>query len=659
MMRMGRILLTGLLALFFAPALSAQVKMSVSGSPVLNTGDADAMTYYRQTDENDEVCAILKVHPTNPLGATLVLNTGGGLAPVPPPSGVSARQEDGSWWFWVSPRVKNISFSAQGYTLTNTIGVSLSPGKVYEIKLVVDALVRQVQEFSLDKLVMKLSIEPMECIVSYGTDESCNLGRQVVKDGYFEEILKKGLYHFRVEQSYYEPYVGVYRVDEQSSEQKIVLQPSFGYLKINTNPEGAEVYVDGFTRSLGQTPLVSRKISKGTHTLHIWKENYYSEDVTVEVNPDGQEQELALVRLRPQFVNVTCLCEDKDADLVVLDANGKETARGKSGMQVRLNSHVLYKLEASRPHYLSQSTGITLRVEDEGGRTNVSVGAPLPIYGGLQISSTPTQADVYLDGKKVGKTTYIGKVLSGTHTLELRKEGYWMDPVVVEVKDNQTLQRNITLKKGSPDGTLNIDSKGSWKVRVMSRDGSFNGTYWTPVSRITLPPGQYTATIEGSSSNRELVKTFTVTSNKEVNLTMNPAKRYVQSNFVGASIGFAFPPKTDSDNSYSGSSSSSSEKTKSNFMFGLTYTYLPKWVGPSFSLYFLTKPSFDMQFLGGIAVGLDLLFVYLRGGYSTYNKWGFEVGGTFAKYCTGSIGYYPNTKQLYMTVGLTLPLPFK
>ncbi|MCR4565597.1 MAG: hypothetical protein K5651_05860, partial [Bacteroidales bacterium] len=90
---MRRILLTGLLALFFAPALSAQVKMSLSGSPVLNTGDADAMTYYRQTDENDEVCAILKVHPTNPLGATLVLNTGGGLAPVPPPSGVSARQE--------------------------------------------------------------------------------------------------------------------------------------------------------------------------------------------------------------------------------------------------------------------------------------------------------------------------------------------------------------------------------------------------------------------------------------------------------------------------------------------------------------------------------------------------------------------------------------
>ena len=649
MTRMRRILFTGLLALFFAPALSAQVTMSLSGSPVLNTGDADAMTYYRQTDENDEVCAILKVHPTNPLGATLVLNTGGGLAPVPPPSGVSARQEDGSWWFWVSPRVKNIYFTAEGYTTTRTVGASLKAGKVYDVQLVVDAMIRQVQEFSLDEMVMTLSVEPLECIVSYGTDESCNMGRQVVKDGYFQAVLKKGLYHFKVEQSYYEPYVGVYRVDEKSSEQKIVLQPSFGYLKINTNPEGAEVYVDGFTRSLGRTPLVSRKLSKGTHTLHIWKENYYSEDVTVEVNSDGLEQELAPVRLRPQFVNVTCLCEDKDADLVVLDAAGKEIARGKSGMLVRLNSHVLYKLEASRSHYLSQSTGITLRVEDEGGRMNISVGAPLPIYGGLHISSTPTQADVYLDGVKVGKTIYIGKVLSGTHTLELRKEGYWMDPVVVEVKDNQTLQRNITLKKGSPDGTLNIDSKGSWKVRVMSRDGSFNGTYWTPVSRITLPPGQYTATIEGSSSNRELVKTFTVTSNKEVNLTMNPAKKYVQVHYVGASIGIGMPE----------SSLSAKSSENMSFLFGASYTYFPKWVGPSFALNVLGKPTLDVQLLGGIALGHEFLFGLVRGGYSTYNRWGFDLGVQVLKYLYFTCGYYPTTKQVQVTFGFSAPLPFK
>ncbi len=137
-MSVRRILFAGLLAILVSQTLSAQVKMSLSGTPTLNANDADAMSYYRQTDENDEVCAILKVRPTNPVGAMLVLNTGGGLAPVPPPSGVNARQEDGSWWFWVSPRVKNIYFTAQGYRPTQTVGVSLKSGKVYEVQLVVD-----------------------------------------------------------------------------------------------------------------------------------------------------------------------------------------------------------------------------------------------------------------------------------------------------------------------------------------------------------------------------------------------------------------------------------------------------------------------------------------------------------------------------------------
>lgn len=652
-MSVRRIFFAGLLAILISQALSAQVKMSVSGTANLLPKDADAVSYYRQMDVNDELCAILKVRPTNPLGATLVLNTGGGLAPVPPPSGVNARQDDGSWWFWVSPRVKNISFSAQGYTLTNTIGVSLSPGKVYEIKLVVDALVRQVQEFSLDEMVMKLSIEPMECIVSYGTDASCNMGRQVVKDGFFQRVLKKGLYHFKVEQSFYEPYVGVYRVDENSAEQKIVLQPSFGYLKINTNPEGAEVYVDGFTRSLGQTPLGGRKLSKGAHTLHIWKENYYSEDVTVDVRPDGLEQELPLVRLRPQFVNVTCLCEDKEADLTVFDAAGNRIETGKNGMQVRLNSHALYKLEASRPNHTAQSTGISLRVEDEGGRTNVTVGAPLPIYGGLQISSTPTRADVYLDGVKVGTTIYVGKVLSGIHTLELRKDGYWMDPVLVEVKRNETVHRNITLREGTPDGTLNISSNGSWVVRVAAKNGSYNERMYLPVYNLKLAPGTYTATIDGSSSNRELVKTFTVGSNKEVNLTMNPAERVLNAHVIGFTYGGILKKKSESD-------------TNPSFLLGVSYTYLPSWIGPSVSLNFGFGGDRHVQPAAGITLGFpsDLntwggYYLITRYVYSTNYRNGFEIGVSVTKFFYISAVYFPAMTKSELLIGFSLPFPFR
>lgn len=669
MMETRRIRFVFLLAILFSQVLSAQVKMSLSGTPVLNAGDADAMSYYRQMDENDEVCAILKVHPTNPMGSTLVLNTGGGLAPVPPPSGVTARQADGSWWFWVSPRVKNIYFTAQGYTSTQTVGVSLKAGKVYDVHLVVDASIRQIQEFSLDEMVMTLSVEPKECIVSYGTDECCNMGRQVVSDGYFQAVLKKGLYYFKVEQSYYEPYVGLYRLDEKATEQKIVLQPSFGYLKINTDPKGAEVYVDGFTRSLGQTPLVTRKLSKGTHTLHIWKENYYSEDVTVDVNGDGLEQELALVRLRPQYVDVTCLCEDEIAELTVLDAAGKQIASGSSGMRVQLNSHAVYKLEASRPHHLSQSTGITLRTQDEGGSINVNVGAPLPIYGGLQISSSPTRADVFIDGVCVGSTIYVGKVLSGVHTLELRKEGYWMEPIVVDIKENQTLQRSITLKQGSPDGTLNIDSDGYWKVVISAKNGSYYQSFNLPVSNLKLAPGAYTATIESTYKNRELVRNFTISSNKEVNLTMNPSQKNPYAHVIGLSYGLSLDTsKSSFSSSSTGSSSSSSKSDVTDWMLGVTYSYLPRWIGPSFAIYGGKNKVSNQWFYqasAGVTLGFSsagsvgLLFATGSYVYSSMYKSGFGFGCMITKFVSCSLCYFPAFQKTQLIVGLSVPFPFE
>ncbi len=505
---------------------------------------------------------------------------------------------------------------------------------------------------------MKLSVEPMECIVSYGTDEKCDLGRQTVTDGYFQEVLKKGLYHFKVEQSFYEPYVGVYRLDEQAVEQKIVLQPLFGYVKLNSDPEGAEVYVDDFTRPLGKTPLVSRKLTQGSHTLHIWKENYYREDVTVDVKPDGLEHELALVRLRPQYVNVTCLCEDAGADLTVLDAAGKLIASGKSGMKVPLNSHALYKLEATRPHHMSQSTGITLRIEDEGGAVNISVGSPLPIYGGLQITSTPTRADVYLDGVKVGTTTYIGKVLSGVHTLELRKEGYWMEPVVLDVKENQTLQRAITLKQGSPDGTLNISSHGSWVVRVAAKNGSYNERMYVPVYNLKLAPGTYTATIDGSSSNRELVKTFTVSSNKEVNLTMNPAKRVLNAHVIGFTYGSLLKAKqADGENSDGGNR---------GFLLGVSYTYLPSWIGPSVSLNYGFGGERNVQPAAGITLGFPSFgnawggyYLTTRYVYSTNYRNGFEIGVSFTKFFYISAVYFPAFKESELLISFSLPFPFR
>lgn len=64
------------------PLRAQQVEMTVVATPELMPDDPDAASYYRQTDVNDKVCALIKVKPSNPMDAVLVLNTGGGMAPV-------------------------------------------------------------------------------------------------------------------------------------------------------------------------------------------------------------------------------------------------------------------------------------------------------------------------------------------------------------------------------------------------------------------------------------------------------------------------------------------------------------------------------------------------------------------------------------------------
>ncbi|MBP5398539.1 MAG: hypothetical protein J6Y32_07970, partial [Bacteroidales bacterium] len=56
-----------LLSLLFAlPCVEsfAQIRMSISGKAQLRADDTDASGYFRRLDVNDNVCAIIKVRPT-------------------------------------------------------------------------------------------------------------------------------------------------------------------------------------------------------------------------------------------------------------------------------------------------------------------------------------------------------------------------------------------------------------------------------------------------------------------------------------------------------------------------------------------------------------------------------------------------------------------
>lgn len=471
---MKRLLTTLLCSLFWLIPAFGEINMAVGSKVTLVPDDADASSYFRQLDVNDNVCAIIKVVPDNSLSGRLVLQTRGGLVPVAPPRGESNYREDtGEWWFWVSPKVTNIMFTCDGYTPTDWIGVSLQPGKVYRLNLDVESSYTIVKQFSGAGLSgIKMTISPEEALVSYGATKDQMINSVPVSDGYFDVSLPEGKYFFKIESEFYETHTTEITVGKGMKEVNVSLKPAFGYLNLDSDPTAAEVWIDG--KRVGKTPIAqSDRLGKGEHTVLFRKTNYYVVERKVTVKGDGSLQTVPAVTLKPQFGTVVLKCADPRASLVITDPSGKVVFYGTSGSKVNLNSQTTYKLEATRDNYIPQSRAI-VGSAIEGATVEIEVDAPVPVFGGLQIATTPSRAEVWIDGEYAGTTLFGQTLLVGNHTVELRKEGYKNQVHTILIRRDETKSLTFELQPvkqaATPAPTTTLKTTQTKPVQISSPD---------------------------------------------------------------------------------------------------------------------------------------------------------------------------------------------
>jgi hypothetical protein len=85
-----------------------------------------------------------------------------------------------------------------------------------------------------------------------------------------------------------------------------------------------------------------------------------------------------------------------------------------------------------------------------GDTIDVALNSPVPITGAMDIVSSPLKATITIDGIERGKTpAEIKELLIGSHSVELSKEGYIPQTLTVDVKENETTELNVALKKGT------------------------------------------------------------------------------------------------------------------------------------------------------------------------------------------------------------------
>ncbi|MEI6048962.1 MAG: PEGA domain-containing protein [Bacteroidota bacterium] len=411
-----------LLLLAFSMALFAQPAVkSFRRLP----NDMDARVAAPLTDQNGDICAIIKVVTTQ-TGFSFDC----GLVGI-----VKTLQKTSEIWVYVPYGAKRISISHPqlGFMRDYMFPQPIEKATVYELVLISGTVVTTVQETIVSQWLV-ITPEPPDAMVY--------LNEKFVKNGTYQAKLKPGSYTYRVEAPKYYTEAGKIEITDAKTEVNAILKPAFGFLLITTEPEpGAKVIVDGET--LDETsPCKSSPLASGSHTVQVIKDNYQpvAQKVTVR---DGVTDTVKLL-LTPNFADITIKTLE-NAEIFI--DNG---LKGKGSWQGRLGSGV-YSIEARLYRYATAKKDIEVVIGEE---QNIDL-FPAPIFGSIDIITTPSGAAIKLNGKEQGKTpNTINNLQIGDYELQLTKKGYNDINKPITIAEGKTTELNEALVVSGPAGTI-------------------------------------------------------------------------------------------------------------------------------------------------------------------------------------------------------------
>ena len=417
------------------PAAAQGGKMTLEGELTEVMTDQDGRSFYRELDQNDNLCALIKVTVVGELPNELIMEVGS--------LGVHKRIYDpngtGELWFYVPYQTKNIWLKCATLDPIGPLPVRLSEGAVYRLKVRSNATSKVVTNVELSANYLKVVLNAEGATISLGKSKECEMLSRIVNGNIFSVRLNYGTYHYRIEHPDYMTATGTVEVSGTMGDLNVELRPAWGTLEIESSPEGAAVYVSG--RRVGTTPCTVERVKAGEVEVRLQHDYCYPLTDKVEV-ASGGETTRRNYQLRLQVGKVTVKCPDREAEIWI---DNKLYGKGSwTGYISSLSSHIV---EARRDGYASQSAEFS--VEDES-TAMVEIAAPVAYYGTLDLAVEPMMAQVEVDGNAVGTAPVMLQLTATTHKVRLIAEGYHPDEFEVTIGHNSTTTLSRTLTQGTP-----------------------------------------------------------------------------------------------------------------------------------------------------------------------------------------------------------------
>ena len=313
-----------------------------------------------------------------------------------------------------------------------------------------------------------------------------------VADGIASRKLDYGVYHYVISADRYHKTEGSFTVSDTNNELDIHLRPQFGWLNVSgdNSAQGAYVFATnhstGNVKQIGTIPLEKTELDAGAYSLRIQKTKYKDYLTTISI----KEGETTTIRpvLEANFAQLT-LAVQSGAE-IWLEGNRLGTTSWTGTLELGE-----YVIEARQANHRSSYTQVVVS-EQSVGKT-IQLNNPKPIYGTFEVSGSPADATVYVDGKKAGTTPLlVNKILIGSHKIRIEKEGYDKQEKMLTISEGQEAVMDYTLMKevkpvlNNTSTTYNDKKNGQEKGVVVPK---------FPNERIKIDSLYYQAVDDGTS----------------------------------------------------------------------------------------------------------------------------------------------------------------
>ena len=248
--------------------------------------------------------------------------------------------------------------------------------------------------------------------------------------------LEAGTYTLSASADRYQPYSTQIVIEGKEIQQQleIKLLPDWKEVVIDSKPKGAEIWLNGENKGL--TPQTI-ELSSGQYSLDLRHQDFmsYIKDFTIDAS---QSFELPVAELFSSPSHLVITSTPTKANVAIAGEN-----QGVTPFTLRLNPNIQHSITLSKPGFRSNEQTVTLKPGQQQ-----SLSATLEaILGTVVLNVDPVDAEVFINGKFMGRGNVKLSLPSASQRMEIRKSGYQVYEKMLSPEPNAPQVFDINLSR--------------------------------------------------------------------------------------------------------------------------------------------------------------------------------------------------------------------